>query len=77
MEFSLIMRRRPLTPTARWVWVLGGAILDRNQIVKWERDKEQRDAVRLCEAEVALALRITRRSDEGRGVVAGGGGALT
>lgn len=75
MESSLIMRRRrrPVTSTARCVWVLGGVILDRNQIVTWERDKEQRDAVRLCEAEVALALRITRRCDEGQGVVGGGG----
>lgn len=78
MEFSLIMRRRrrrrrPVTSTARWVWVLGGVILDRNRIVKWERDKEQRDAVRLCEAEVALALRMARRSDEGQGVMGGGG----
>lgn len=41
--------------------------------MKWKRDKEQRDAVRLCEAEVALALRVTRRSDEGQGVMDGGG----
>lgn len=73
MEFFLIMWRRPVTSNVRWVWVLGGVILDRNQIVKWERDKEQRDAARLCVAEVALALQITRRSDEGQGVVGGGG----